>query len=274
MMPLLKQMDMPIQWLQSNMPSLGRFLDRMGTLVIYLIQSFECIIKGRVNWKHTFYQISAIGADSTLMSLIICVIAGSVLALQSAEKFAQTGADAYVGGLVAVAIVREIGPIFACLAVSARSGTAIASELANMKVTNQVDALKIMHINPIRYLMVPRLIACVVSLPMLTMISQVCAILGGCVVAFLVSGLHYSKYLESVWLNLAPYDIEISMVKAAIFGMMLASISCTVGLTTEGGAKDVGLSTTKSAVATCLAIVVMDFFLTWIFFGTTYERDF
>jgi phospholipid/cholesterol/gamma-HCH transport system permease protein len=250
------------------------FFSRVGTLVLYLIEAIGFILKGRINWRMTLAQIAAIGFDSMPMALIICIISGSVLALQTAEKFAQTGADAYVGGLVSIAIVREIAPIFACLAVSARSGTAIASEIANMKVTDQVDALQIMHVSPIRYLMVPKLIACIISLPLLTLLGEVISVLSGGLVAQTVAGLHFSKYIESVWLYLAPYDIEVSLIKAGIFGLLLAGISCTVGLTTEGGARDVGLSTTKAAVATALTIVVVDFFLTWIFFGTTYERDF
>lgn len=250
------------------------FFQRVGTLTLYLAEAIGFILRGRVNIKMTLAQIAAIGFDSLPMALLICIISGSVLALQTAEKFAQTGADAYVGGLVSIAIVREIAPIFACLAVSARSGTAIASEIANMKVTDQVDALKIMHVNPVRYLMVPKLIACVISLPILTLLGEIASVASGGLVAELVSQLHWSKYVESVWLHLAPYDIEVSLMKAGIFGLILASISCTVGLTTEGGARDVGLSTTKSAVATAITIVIVDFFLTWIFFGTTYERDF
>lgn len=250
------------------------FFDRVGHMMVYLTESLAVIFQGKVNWRATLTEIGAIGFDSLPMALLICVISGTVLALQTAQKFAQTGADAYVGGLVSIAVVREIAPIFACLAVSARSGTAIASEIANMKVTDQVDALKIMHISPVRYLMVPKLIACVFSLPLLTLIGEVAAIIGGAIIAQQVTNLHYSKYIESVWLYLAPYDIEVSLIKAAVFGLILAAISCTVGLQTEGGAKDVGLSTTRAAVATALTIVVVDFFLTWIFFGTSYHRGF
>jgi phospholipid/cholesterol/gamma-HCH transport system permease protein len=201
------------------------------------------------------------------MSVLICTIAGSVLALQSAQRFAQSGATAYVGGLVALAIVREIAPIFTCLAVGARAGTAIAAEIANMQVTEQVDALRILRISPIRYLLVPRLLACLCALPMLTLIGSVVAIAGGMVVAQTVTGLHYSKFLESVWLSLKPSDVRISLFKAMIFGIILAAISCTVGLNTRGGAKDVGLATTRAVVLISITIIIADFLLTWVFFG-------
>jgi phospholipid/cholesterol/gamma-HCH transport system permease protein len=189
------------------------------------------------------------------------------LALQSAQRFAQSGATAYVGGLVALAIVREIAPIFTCLAVGARAGTAIAAEIANMQVTEQVDALRILRINPIRYLMVPRLLACLCALPMLTMIGGVVAVAGVMVVAQTVTGLHYSKFLESVWLSLKPSDIRISLFKSMIFGIILAAISCTIGLSTRGGAKDVGLSTTRAVIWISVTIIIADFLLTWVFFG-------
>lgn len=254
--------------------SVSLFFQQVGQLVLNLLAALRFIAQGRISWKNTLTEIASIGFDSLPMTLVICIISGSVLALQTADKFAQTGADAYVGGLVALAIVREIAPIFACLAVGARAGTAIASEIANMQVTEQISALKIMHVSPIRYLMVPRLIACVISLPLLTLLSEMAGIVSGMFVAQQVSHLHYSKYMESVWLTLAPYDIEVSLVKAAVFGIILAAICCTVGLSTKGGARDVGLSTTKAVVATAITIVVIDFFLTWIFFGTSYQRDF
>ncbi|HEY9688294.1 MAG TPA: ABC transporter permease [Coleofasciculaceae cyanobacterium] len=247
------------------------FFDEMGILFLSIWLSLRHIAKLRVDVWKTLGQVASVGFDSLPMSVLICLIAGSVLALQTAEKFAQTGADNYVGGLVALAIVREIGPIFTCLAVGARAGTAIAAEIANMKITEQVDALRILGVDPIRYLMVPRLLACIIALPLLTVIGEAVAILGGMVVAQATSHLHYHKYLESVWLYLKPYDIRVSFLKAIVFGLILAAISCTVGLNARGGAKDVGLSTTRAVVRISIAIIIADFFLTWIFFGTSYE---
>jgi phospholipid/cholesterol/gamma-HCH transport system permease protein len=248
-----------------------RFFEEAGILFLNIWDSFTYIFKGQIDWGKTMVQTALVGFDSMGMSILICVIAGSVLSLQTAAKFAQTGADAYVGGLVALAIVREIGPIFTCLAVGARAGTAIAAEIANMKVNEQIDALRVMRVNPIRYLMVPRVLACIISLPLLTIVGETVAITGGMVVAQAVAKLHYHKYLESVWLHLKPYDIRVSLIKAAVFGLILAAISCTVGLNAKGGARDVGLSTTKAVVWISVTIIVTDFFLTWIFFGTSYD---
>jgi len=247
------------------------FFAQAGILFINTGTALRYIAKLDIDWKKTIAQTAAVGFDSMGMSILICLIAGAVLALQTAAKFAQTGADSYVGGLVALAIVREIGPIFTCLAVGARAGTAIAAEIANMQVTNQVDALQVMRVNPIRYLFVPRLLACMLALPMLTVIGETVAILGGMLVAQTVTRLHYHMYLESVWRYLKPYDIRVSILKALIFGLILGAISCNVGLRTRGGARDVGLSTTRAVVWISIVLIVADFLLTWIFFGTSYE---
>lgn len=243
------------------------FFENAGILFLNLKNSFAFVVRGDIDVPKLLAQMAAIGFDSLIMSVLICAIAGSVLALQSAQRFAQSGATAYVGGLVAIAVVREIAPIFTCLAVGARAGTAIAAEIANMKVTEQVDALRILRISPLRYLMVPRLLACLLVLPMLTLVGSVVSIISGMIVAQVVSGLHYSKFLESVWLSLKLSDIRISLFKAMIFGIILAAISCTIGLNTRGGAKDVGLATTRAVIWISITIIIADFLLTWVFFG-------
>lgn len=250
---------------------LAPFFSEVGTGFMNLKTTLIFLLQGKIDWRKVWEQTASVGFDSLPMTVLICLISGSVLALQTSEKFALTGANDYVGGLVALAIVREMAPIFACLTVGARSGTAIAAELANMQITEQVAALEVMHVNPIRYLMLPRLIACVVTLPMLTFVGEVVGVAGGAVVAQVVSRLHWIKYSESVWLYLTRRDITISLIKAVVFGVILAVISCTVGLSARGGAREVGRSTTKAVVWTAIAMIIADFFLTWIFFGTTYE---
>jgi phospholipid/cholesterol/gamma-HCH transport system permease protein len=244
-----------------------RFFNEIGQLTLNLWQSLHYIATLQIDVKKTLVQVASVGFDSLPMSLLICVIAGSVLALQMSIRFAQSGTDSYVGGLVALAIIREIGPIFTCLAVGARAGTAIAAEIANMKVTEQVDALRVLRVDPIRYLMVPRILACIIALPMLTILGEAAGILGGMVVAQAVSNLHYSKYIDSVWLFIKVSDIRFSLIKAIIFGVILATISCTIGLNARGGAKDVGLSTTRAVVWISITIIIADFLLTWMFFG-------
>lgn len=247
-------------------------MEGVGQVSSNLIDACYYVWERRINSVHVIQQIASIGFDSIPIALIISLISGCVLALHAAEKFAMTGANKYVGALVALAIVREMGPIFTAFAVGSRSGTAISAEIANMSVTSQIDALKIMHISPIRYLMVPRVLACIISLPLITVLSETIGILGGMFTAEHAVRLHYSMFLDSIWLNLKWYDIEVSLLKAAVFGIILAAISVTVGLNTKGGARNVGLATTQATVWTAISVIIADFFLTWIFFGTSFTK--
>lgn len=244
-------------------------LEGVGFTAICLIKTLFYMTKGKVKWPEVIAQTASVGVDSAPVAIAISTIAGSVLALQIAARFAQNGADSYVGGLVALAIIREIGPIFTALAVGARAGTAITSEIANMKVTEQIDALSVMHVDPVRYLFVPRVFACVLSLPLLNIIGSFVAIVSGMFIAKSITHLHFNKYLDSIWLFVNPYDLRVSIGKSIIFGLLISVICCTLGLITRGGAREVGTSTTRAAVWTSVTILITDFLLTWIFFGNS-----
>ena len=253
--------------MSSGLKLIPTAVSQTGMVVLLISKALRFIARGRSNVVHTLQQTASIGFDSLPVTVLICLISGSVLGLQTAQRFAQTGADNYVGGLVSLALVREIAPIFAALAVSSRAGTAIAAEIANMVVTKQVDALRVMHVSPVRYLVVPRLLACIISLPLLTIIGEVVGIAGALLMARNVAHMHPSLFLESVWLSLKPSDVGISMIKALVFGMFLAAICCHIGLSTRGGASQVGQSTTRATVWVSVMVVVVDFFLSWLFYG-------
>ena len=239
----------------------------IGQCIIVLFKSAKYIFSGRIHIKNTIIQASIIGFDSTAIAVVITLISGSVLALQVAKQFVLSGAEAYVGGLVSIAMIREMAPVFASLAIGARAGTAIAAELGNMKVTEQIDALQVLKVDPIAHLVVPRLIAGVLMVPLITILSQAVGILGGMFVAKSMVNIHPNIYINSVWLYLGIYDIKVSIVKAAVFGLLITLICCTHGLATKGGAKEVGIATTRAAVWSALSILVFDYFLTWIFYG-------
>lgn len=251
-------------------PVEGMF-EGIGQVTQNLGQAIHYIWEHRINSRQVMQMMAEVGFDSVPIALIISFIAGCVLALHAAERFAMTGANAYVGALVALAMVREMAPIFTALAVGARAGTAISAEIANMAVTNQLDALNMMHVSPIRYLMVPRLLACIICLPLITLLAEAIGIFGGMMTARYTALIHPNLFLDSVKLSVELYDIEVSLIKAAIFGLILAAIAVTVGLNTRGGARNVGLATTQATVWTAITIIVADFFLTWIFFGTSFR---
>jgi phospholipid/cholesterol/gamma-HCH transport system permease protein len=240
--------------------------DWIGYMAMQLWASMGYILTGRVDLPTTYKLIAKIGFDGMPVSVLIAFIAGAVLALQTADKFARTGAEGYVGGLVAIAVCREMGPIFTCLTVGAQSGTALAAELAHWQITSQTDALKVLRVDPIRMLMAPRVLACLVALPLLTMLCNVAAMTGGMVVARFAAHLHPSKYLESVWLMLRPFDILAGGIKAVVFALLMAGISCGLGLRAKGGAASVGRAATLAAVWTAIMIMLADFLLTWFLF--------
>lgn len=238
----------------------------IGECTINLLLSLKYIFTGRINLKNVISQCASIGYDSVLIVVIIALASGAVFALQIAKQFTLTGADGYVGGAIALSMLREMGPIFAALAVGARAGTAMAAEIGNMQVTEQIDALRVLKVDPIAYLLAPRLIAGTVMLPLLTVIALTVGILGGAAVAQVTVGLHFSRFLNSVWLYCNVDDIRISLVKAAVFGLLLTLVCCTHGLMTKGGAKEVGGSTTKASIWTATLILLCDYLLSWIFY--------
>lgn len=237
----------------------------IGQCTINLFKAAKYIFSGNFSVKNTLAQAAFIGYDSLGIALIIAFVAGAVLSLQVAQQFVMSGAEAYVGGLVSLAMIREMAPIFASLAIGARAGTAIAAEIGNMKVTEQIDAMKTLKVDPVGYLLVPRMLAGALIVPAVTIMTELIGIIGGMWVAKLSINLHPNRYITSVWLYTTTDDIRVSLIKAAIFGMLITLICATHGLNTQGGAKEVGLTTTKAAVWTMSAILIADYLLTWIF---------
>jgi len=242
----------------------------IGYCIITLITAIKKIVccRGReINIKNTINQAAIIGYDSLPIALTICVVAGAVLSLQVAERFILSGADAYVGGLVSIAITREMAPIFASLAIGARAGTAITAEIGNMSVTEQIDALKTLKIDPIDYLLIPRLLAGFIVVPLVTILAELIGIVGGMFVANATVKLHPYLYLRSVWLYTDTYDIFVSLLKAAVFGVLVTLICTCHGLRTTGGAREIGISTTRAAIWSAVAVLLFDLLLSWIFFA-------
>ena len=180
--------------------------------------------------------------------------------------FLMSGAEAYIGGSIAIVMIREIAPGFVALAIGARAGTAISAEIANMQVTSQVDAIKTLKVDPVGYYFSPRLMAAAVTVPMVVLIAEFVGIIGGFVVSHYTIGLHYARYMNSVWLWLSARDIYISLLKAFVFGVLISLVCATQGYETRGGAKDVGISTTKAAVLSTVYMLIADFIINIIFY--------
>lgn len=238
----------------------------LGLCVENFILSIKYIFNRNTKFRSVISQAAMISYDSLSISLIIVFIASAVITLQVSKQFLMSGAESYVGGFIAVALVREIAPGFAALAIGARAGTAICAEVANMQVTEQIDAIKTLHVDPVGYYFAPRIIAAAVTVPMVVIIAEFLGIIGGMMVAYLAIGLHPNRFLNTVWLLLNTRDIYISLFKAVIFGILITVVCATQGYSTVGGAKDVGTSTTQSAIKSTIYLLVADFLINIVFY--------
>ena len=241
-------------------------IEFIGQCITNLIISAKYLFTGKVNLKNTLYQAAQIGYDSVGISLVIIFITGAVISLQVAKYFYMSGGEAYVGGLVSLTILKELAPVFTAMVISARAGTAMASELGNMQITDQVDAMKTLNVDPVKYLVLPRVLASAIVVPMVTMMSIVVGLLGGMFISKISIGLHQHRFINSVWLYTHVKDVNECLLKSFIFGIALAIVCATKGLDTRGGAKEVGIATTKAVVWSFLAIAVWDFIFAAVFY--------
>lgn len=231
-----------------------------------LYRSICYILTGRSRFIHSISQAAAISYDSLIISLVIAFVSAAVIAIQVSKQFLMSGAEAYVGGSIAIVMIREIAPGFVALAIGARAGTAISAEIANMQVTSQVDAIKTLKIDPVGYYFAPRILAAAITVPMVVMLAELIGIMGGMFVSHATIGLHPARYINSVWLWLNAKDIYISLFKGIVFGVLIALVCATQGYETKGGAKDVGESTTKAAVLSTVYMLVADFLINLVFY--------
>lgn len=238
----------------------------LGKCMINLYLSALYTLTGRSRFSSVIAQAAAISYDSLIISLVIVFVSAAVIAIQVSKQFLMSGAEAYVGGSIAIVMIREIAPGFVALAIGARAGTAISAEIANMQVTSQVDAIKTLKVDPVGYYFSPRIIAAGITVPMVVLIAEVVGILGGLVVSYFTIGLHPARYINSVWLWLSTKDIYISLLKAFVFGILIALVCATQGYETKGGAKDVGISTTRAAVLSTVYMLFADFIINLVFY--------
>ena len=238
----------------------------LGKCIINLYYSIIYTLSGRSRMASVISQAASISYDSLIISLVIVFVSAAVIAIQVSKQFLMTGAEAYVGGSIAIVMIREIAPGFVALAIGARAGTAISAEIANMQVTSQVDAIKTLKVDPVGYYSSPRIIAAGITVPMVVLIAELVGIIGGLIVSYFTIGLHPARYITSVWLWLSAKDIYISLLKAFVFGILIALVCATQGYETRGGAKDVGVSTTRAAVLSTVYMLFADFIINLIFY--------
>jgi phospholipid/cholesterol/gamma-HCH transport system permease protein len=216
-------------------------------------------------------QMNAIGVESLGIVLLTGFFTGMVLALQASVQMQRFGATGYIGALVTGSMIRELGPVLAGLMVAGRVGSGIAAQLGSMRVTEQIDALNTLGTDPIKKLVTPRVIAAVIMLPVLTIINDFVGILGGNLIAILYVHIPSSLYWQTVWSQIAsggftarvlPNDFIQGLMKPFVFGWIIAVTGCFFGLGTKGGTEGVGISTTRTVVASSITILIVDYFMT------------
>lgn len=219
------------------------------------------IFKGPRYISETITQMDVIGVGSLTIVLLTGFFTGGVMTLQTFPTLAFYGQGAQTGKLVAISLIRELGPVLCALMVCGRVGSAIAAELGSMTASQQIDAMRALGTDPIKKLVAPRLIALVVTLPLLTVVADVVGIGGGGIAATSLYGLSMNAFVTSVRDGITADDIIGGVIKPICFAIIIASVACYKGLTTEGGTVGVGRSTTKAVVTASIVVIVADFFL-------------
>lgn len=242
------------------------FLDTLGKIAQIGFHVLQCIFKGEISKKELLLQCDRFGVSSLPITLSIVGMTSIIVASQVAHEMVKQGGGNFVGMLMTILIVREVGAIMSGFAITSMIGSSLASELATMRVTEQVDAIDVLGVDPIRYLFVPRVLSGIVMMPFVVILASVVGVLLGAVTSDMFAGLTYRAYFDSAWLGLYMKDLWVSLLKASVFGGTIALISCTCGFHATGGAKGVGIATTKAVVWSFISIVVLDMVFAVLFF--------
>lgn len=246
------------------------FFDTLGEMSIrtaqVVKQIFSDLVKREMRWKLVLDQCSRFAVDSLPITLSIVGMCSIIISMQVAPEMVKQGGEKFVGMLMGVVMTREMGAIMSGFAIISMIGSAYASEIATMRVTEQIDALKVLKVNPIEYLFVPRVVAAFLMMPLVVIIASTFGIICGGVAAYLSAHVSRLNYISSLWQGLYVKDIMVALAKSACFGAAIAIISSTCGYLAYGGAKGVGLSTTKAVVWSFVAICIIDYIFATIFF--------
>lgn len=242
-------------------------LTSVGRITIFTGSAVSHCLRPPFYPRQILHQMVEIGYYSLPVVGLTAIFTGMVLALQSYTGFARFSAEGAIANVVVLSITRELGPVLAGLMVAGRVGAAMAAEIGTMRVTEQVDALTTLSTNPVKYLVVPRLIAGVAMLPVLVLIADIIGVFGGYLVATYKLGFNPSNYIQNTWNFLELNDMISSLVKAAVFGFLVTLMGCYHGYHSRGGAQGVGQATTNSVVSAFILIFCFDFLLTEWFFG-------
>jgi phospholipid/cholesterol/gamma-HCH transport system permease protein len=242
-------------------------LETVGSVIALTGESLVWLIRPPYRFGQLLLAMEFIGVGSIFIVALTGVFSGMVLALQTTHSLRDFGAEGVVGQVVAVSLTREIAPVFAALMVAARAGSATAAELGNMRITEQIDALVTMAVSPVQYLLSPRLLAAVLTVPLLCILYTCVGMAGAWLVAVRWLGVDPGTFISNIEHHLLPSDFFMGMIKSAVFGFLISAISCTRGYYASGGARGVGEATTQAVVHSAVSILVSNYLLTSLLMG-------
>lgn len=242
------------------------FLEEFGRVVELMRDTFKTIFEGKVHPRLIFEQMVKVGIDSLPIALTSAFFVGMVFAVQVGTEFVKFGASKFIGGVMAIAVARELAPALTGIVIASRVAASIAAELGTMKVTEQIDAIKALGSNPVRYLVGPRLIACTLMMPLLTVLADILCFFGGYLVAVYLIKINSVDYMNSAQQLLKMGDIYGGIAKSLVFGCLIAVIACFCGLRARNGAKGVGEATTSAVVISLITLFITNYFLSVLFF--------
>ena len=239
-----------------------RYLEMIGDYVSLIIDVFGATIKKPPAWRLIREHLFHIGVMSLSVVAITGFTTGFVLAAQSFYQLGEKGLGGVTGVLVGKAMITELGPILTAFMVTGRVGSAMCAELGSMKVTEQIDAMRSMAVNPNSYLVAPRFLAGIFMIPLLTLFSTMMGIFGGYLIAVALFNMSPASYFDPMQIHISTFDVASGCIKSFIFGVLLVTVCCYKGMKTSGGAAGVGKATTQSVVTSYILILVSDFLLT------------
>lgn len=240
-------------------------LEKIGQFVLLTTRTLSWMIRPPYRFSQLLAAMDFIGVQSVFIVSLTGIFSGMVLTLQTVNSLRQFSAEGSVGAIVAISLARELAPVFSALMITARAGSAMAAELGNMRVTEQLDALVTMGVSPIQYLLSPRMLAAVLMGPLLCVLYGCVGMVGAWVVAVNWLGVDPGVFVANIERYLELKDFWMGIVKAAVFGFLIAAISCNQGFFASGGARGVGLATTRAVVQSAVVLLIANYFITdWL----------
>jgi phospholipid/cholesterol/gamma-HCH transport system permease protein len=242
------------------------WIDNLGASTIFLSRAFVKIFRPKQFFK-IIEQLYYIGSGSVLIIMLVGLFTGMVLGLQSYHALVKFGSEGALGTLVSLSLIRELGPVLTAIMITARAGSAITAEIGSQRISEQIDALKTMRIDPLRYLISPRIAASIISFPLLTALFDVIGIIGGYISGVLLLGVNAGTYLHRVQSSVEMKDITDGFIKAMVFAAIVTTVCCYQGYfahmrTDSHGARAIGRATTSAVVLSCVLILVADYIVT------------